>query len=318
MSLFKHLDVAGKPQIDWEMTPEYTFGTFESWGGKERLRNNNERFYYFFVDGWSKTPKLCLMERAVKYARVLAEIKAPEEMVRRCVQEQGRVSHYDRTFAVNQELKDWLVKNVIEADDDSLVVPLKEEEAPEIVASGLPLRASEAIPEPVTQVWLPQGLRELDEADVDEAVARYNFPDQERNPGGAFPHVFVDNGDDLTISDRATGLMWQRTGLDIMSCRLMRLAVDELNRKGFAGFHDWRLPSLEEAMSLMENEKLANGQYLHRCFSAGAPFVFANAPRKRGGHWFVDYKQGRIFWASATIPGGFGRLCRTDEEIRRK
>ena len=91
MSLFKHLDVAGKPQIDWEMTPEYTFGTFESWGGKERLRNNNERFYYFFVDGWSKPPKLCLMERAVKYARVLAEIKAPEEMVRRCIQEQGRV-----------------------------------------------------------------------------------------------------------------------------------------------------------------------------------------------------------------------------------
>ena len=70
---------------------------------------------------------------------------------------------------------------MIEADDDSLVVPLKEEEAPEIVASGLPLRASAAIPEPVTQVWLPQGLRELDEADVDEAVARYNFPDQERN-----------------------------------------------------------------------------------------------------------------------------------------
>ena len=30
MSLFKHLDVAGKPQIDWEMTPEYTFGTFET------------------------------------------------------------------------------------------------------------------------------------------------------------------------------------------------------------------------------------------------------------------------------------------------
>ena len=90
MSLFKHLDVAGKPQIDWEMTPEYTFGTFESWGGKERLRNNNERFYYFFVDGWSKTPKLCLMERAVKYARVLAEIKAAERSEERRVGKECR------------------------------------------------------------------------------------------------------------------------------------------------------------------------------------------------------------------------------------
>ena len=29
-----------------------------------------------------------------------------------------------------------------------------------------------------------------------------------------------------------------------------------------------------------------------------------------GGYWFVDFKQGRSYWASGTNPGGFGRACR--------
>ena len=33
MGLFKKLLVTGMPAIDWEMTPEFTFGTYESWGG---------------------------------------------------------------------------------------------------------------------------------------------------------------------------------------------------------------------------------------------------------------------------------------------
>ncbi len=33
MALFSKLLNTDIPNIDWEMTPEYTFGTFESWGG---------------------------------------------------------------------------------------------------------------------------------------------------------------------------------------------------------------------------------------------------------------------------------------------
>lgn len=31
MGLFNKLMISGIPAIDWEMTPEYTFGTYESW-----------------------------------------------------------------------------------------------------------------------------------------------------------------------------------------------------------------------------------------------------------------------------------------------
>jgi len=49
-----------QPSIDWELTPTFTFTMFESWGGRdgERLRNNDEKFYYFYIDNWHTPAKL--------------------------------------------------------------------------------------------------------------------------------------------------------------------------------------------------------------------------------------------------------------------
>ena len=151
------------------------------------------------------------------------------------------------------------------------------------------------------------------EEDVVALVRTYDFPDQDRNLDGRFTHALVDNGDGLTVSDRVTGLMWQRGGTDIMSHRSMRREVERINRERFAGHDDWRLPSMAEALSLLEREKSAADQYLHPCFSREQPFVFVEATRSPGGYWFVDFKQGRAYWSSGTIPGGFGRLCRKEK-----
>ncbi len=312
MGLFNKLMISGIPAIDWEMTPEYTFGTFESWGGRERVRNNTERIYYFFIDAWDEEPKLCLMERGIKHAQVVAEILAPPEMVRQCVSEQGKVALYERTHPINEQLRQWLLANVVDTDDESMVIPLVA--GPEnngIGESGLPRRVSL---NPVTgRIDLPHHAEELAEDDVVTLVSTYNFADQERNPQGHFVKDLVDNGDGLTVSDANTGLMWQRGGIDIISHRSMRKAIARLNEQGFAGHSDWRLPTMAEALSLLERDKGPQDQFLHRCFSGEQPFVFVDATRKPGGQWFVDFKQGRAFWSSGTIPGGFGRLCRREK-----
>lgn len=310
MALFSKLLNTDIPNIDWEMTPEYTFGTFESWGGRERVRSKNERIYYFFIDGWGETPRLCLMERGIKHARVVAEILAPEEMVRRCVAEAGKVALFERTYPIDERLKEWLIKNVIEPGDDSWVVPAEEPADEEILSTGLPGPEARIEVQPVD---LPHGPAELSEEDVVALVRTYDFPDQDRNPEGRFTHALVDNGDGLTVSDRVTGLTWQRGGTDIMSHRAMRREVERINRERFAGHDDWRLPSMAEALSLLEREKSAADQYLHPCFSREQPFVFVEATRSPGGYWFVDFKQGRAYWSSGTIPGGFGRLCRKEK-----
>ncbi|CAK8722840.1 MAG: Protein of unknown function (DUF1566) [Candidatus Electronema aureum] len=311
MGLFDALHLTGNPTaVDWEMTPEYTFGTFESWGGRERVRSNKERIYYFFIDAWGEEPKLCLMERGIKYARVAAEILAPPEMLRRAVVKQGKVARFERTLAIDEELKQWLLVNVMETEDNSKVVPVENADRSDSLGpAGLP-GLDAPLPADCQPLQLPNTPTELIEEEADSLIKEYSLIDHERNPEGQFKGYLVDSGDGLTVTDKVTGLMWQRGGLDIMSGRMMRKAIEELNREGFVGYSDWRLPTLAEALSLMEKEMNAKGQHLHPAFSSDQPFIFVDTVRRPGGQWFVDFKHGRAYWASGTIPGGFGRLCR--------
>jgi len=311
MGMFHKVKVGNEiiSPIDWEMSPELTFGTFESWGGRERVRNNDECVYYFFVDDWGDTPKLCLMERAVKHARVVAEIKAPLEMMRKCVDEQGYVARFEQSFAINDQIRDWLIRNVLDDGNSSLVIPVVEEKEIENMGPALPGKKKAGFSG--TIVSLPVEPAFLQEEEVDALLRKWNFFESEQNPAGVFANTLINPGNDQTVIDLTTNLMWQRDGLEINSIRQMRKAIAEVNEKGLAGFHDWRMPTVEEAMSLMEPLQNSKGIYLHPCFSKNQPFIFVEARRKPGGYWFVDYKQGRLFWSSGTIPGGFGRLVRS-------
>ena len=95
--------------------------------------------------------------------------------------------------------------------------------------------------------------------DVERMIKKFNFFDRLMNPSGkGMDNLFqlqAINGDTVVV-DEATGLMWQQNGsLEAITYEKAEGYIKELNRKGFAGFHDWRLPTLEEAMSLMEPKK---------------------------------------------------------------
>ena len=296
--------------IDWEMNPDISFGTFESWGGRERVRNNKECVYYFFIDNWGKEPKLCLMERAVKHARIMAEIKAPPEMIKNCVEEQGRSSIFEKSYAINEQVKQWLIDNVLDERGDSrLIVPKLEVVRKEDMGPLLPPAAENPFVGEI--VRLPHAPAIINDDQIGGLLKERNFFESELNPSGRFINSLVDVAIPGVIVDQRTGLMWQSEGIDIGSIRHIQKGLEELNNGGFAGYGDWRLPTMEEAMSLMEPERNSKGMYLHLGFSKEQPFIFVAAQRKPGGYWFVDFKQGRAFWSSGTIPGGFGRFVRS-------
>lgn len=309
MGMFQRLSLSDSTikTIDWGMTPDLSFGTFESWGGRERVRNNSERICYFFIDNWGAEPKLCLMERGVKHARILAEIGAPVEMVKECVRQQGSSSAFEKSYAINGVVKEWLIHNVVEAEGDSYVQPVHVVKAVEDMGT---LSLQGVHPFGGDSCLLPAEPAVINDDQIEPLIKKGNFFDSVLNLQGRFENALVDSGDRLTVVDERTGLMWQRGGLDIASNRTMQRAIEKLNRDGFAGVHDWRLPTMEEALSLMEPEMNTKGLHLHLCFSKEQPFIFVAAKRKPGGYWFVDYKQGRAFWSSGSIPGAFGRLCR--------
>lgn len=314
MGLANLLDLkdANTFSIDWEVTPSYTFTMFESWGGRngERLRSNDEKFYYFYVDGWETPYGLYLMERGVKHARTLARINAPQELIDGCVADEGRSASLDKSYAVNRGMREWLLANIVNIADPALVTPLaRPVKLDEELGLGLPpvgtmptdLRTRKVRHEPAFY--------------TDEEMAalfrQHNYYDSQLNPDGSAESYLVDNGDNATVTDLVNGVTWQLGGCDLTSIKKVRSYIDELNRENFAGHNDWRLPTLEEALSLMKPVKNAKGVHLHQAFSSEQPFIFVADERRPGGYWFVDYKQGAAFWASGTIPGGFGRVCRT-------
>ncbi|MGR3173926.1 MAG: Lcl domain-containing protein [Candidatus Scalindua sp.] len=74
------------------------------------------------------------------------------------------------------------------------------------------------------------------------------------------------NGDKVVI-DHATGLMWHQSGSEmIMTWDKARDWIRNLNSGVYAGCHDWRLPTVEEASSLLESSK-KNGVYIYPIFS---------------------------------------------------
>jgi hypothetical protein len=314
MGLVNMLDISDRQNfsIDWEMTPTDTFTMFESWGGRngERIRDNDEKFYYFYVDAWETPAALYLMERGVRYAKILARISAPQDMIDRCVAAGGRSTSLDKSYGITTAIKEWLIKTVVNEADPTLVSPILTEKAPEEMSvTGLP--AAGAVPAGLTTVTLRSKPDFFSVDQVEELIITNNYFDSKRNPKGSFTNYLIDNGDRQTVTDQSTGLMWHRQGFDIANIQRVRKYVEDLNQQKFGGHSDWRLPTIDEAMSLMEADKNIEGLHLHPCFSREQPFIFSADQRRPGGYWFVDYKQGAAFWASGTIPGGFGRACRS-------
>ncbi len=73
--------------------------------------------------------------------------------------------------------------------------------------------------------------------------------------------------DDKVVIDYATGLMWHQSGsFKNMSWKRAKKWVTKLNENGYAGFSDWRLPTLEEAVSLLEPVEKNGNQFIDPAF----------------------------------------------------
>jgi hypothetical protein len=128
-----------------------------------------------------------------------------------------------------------------------------------------------SIPKAVTddkiyKVNLRDTPEELWNADVKKMIEKHNFFEKNMNEEGDFPNDFVDNGDE-TITNRVTGLMWEKGGSSrILHFSKAKKYVSRLNREMFAGYNDWRIPTLEELCSLLEQKVNERGKHISSLF----------------------------------------------------
>lgn len=121
---------------------------------------------------------------------------------------------------------------------------------------------------------IPQSLRSepatLSHEQVNSMIKKYGFFDRRMNENGkGFNNQFeVQNiKGEKVIVDETSGLMWQKGGsTNSMRYEIAKKWVGNLNNEKFAGYKNWRLPTLVEAMSLMEKTETNGGSYIDPIF----------------------------------------------------
>jgi hypothetical protein len=111
----------------------------------------------------------------------------------------------------------------------------------------------------------------------------------------SYSHKFI-SGDKVVV-DNATGLMWHENGSnENMEWNKARQWVRSLNSRGYAGYSDWRLPTVEEAASLLESSK-NNDRYIDSIFS-NKQWGTWTGDTKNGSEaaWFVNFSYGNVIW----------------------
>lgn len=173
--------------------------------------------------------------------------------------------------------------------------PAKPERRPAAAALEPPI----SIPCPTPRASLRTRSAVIARDEVQRMVVANGFFDVHLNPGHkGFPNEFRPRefrGDKVVI-DYATCLMWKQSASPTaMTWYEAPNYASQLNKQRYAGFSDWRVPSIEELASLMEPGKGAGGYFLDPVFDVGPG---------TSGCWSVDRKEYATA-ADTAWPAGF-------------
>jgi len=160
--------------------------------------------------------------------------------------------------------------------------------------SGLPTLAQNAGVKPIKLRYKPQ--EALSSDSVMLILQERNFFDSLRNKDAqGLSHFYVayDAQEESVVLDYTTGLMWQQGGSErSINRNEAKKYVEKLNRGKVAGHNDWRLPTLEEAMSLMESKKMNGDLYIDPVFDKKQQWIWTTDEESAGQAWPVYFSNG--------------------------
>ncbi len=104
------------------------------------------------------------------------------------------------------------------------------------------------------------------------------------------------------VIDRATGLMWHPSGsYEYMKRKEVKKWIRGLNRTGYAGYNDWRVPTVEEASSLLEASEKNGNLYIDNVFDKKQRWLWTGDSCSSGGMWRVYFDDGYVDWGDVSL-----------------
>ena len=136
----------------------------------------------------------------------------------------------------------------------------------------------------------------LSEEKVRALLSEKNLYDKYYNPRAAgIDNQFelkVINGDSVVI-DFTTDLTWQQSGSGYtMNYESAQVYIDTLNSVEFASYDDWRLPTPQEAMSLMEPQPKNGDLYIDAVFAKKQRWIWTADKFSASSAWVVLFFYG--------------------------
>jgi tetratricopeptide (TPR) repeat protein len=126
--------------------------------------------------------------------------------------------------------------------------------------------------------------------EVQQILEHYNFFENSRFKSGVGleSEYFVNETEEL-VKDTVTGLMWQQGGSEFPeNLEKAIVYIDDLNATNYLGYNDWRLPTLEEALSLLTPAR-TNKRYMHPIFNKKVTPIWTGDFGEPGKAWQIDF-----------------------------
>lgn len=253
--------------------------------------------YIDFKDFDNGYIKLC---RALKLVTKEEELKKQQLKKDRKQREQERLEKQQHETKIQQLESLTKANKLLQRSQQELKQQIAElhEKQPPIIETQAELQKK---PQPKPVVTFRSESVELSENEVEKMLKKHGFFDLRKNKKGS---GFANRYDLLTIKgdgvikDFASVLMWQQGGSDkIITFKEAQQFIKDLNKgEGFVGYKDWRLPTLEEAMSLMESTKKNGRLNIDPMFDSTQRWIWTSDFESSGAAWVVDFGNGGCYY----------------------
>ncbi len=142
-----------------------------------------------------------------------------------------------------------------------------------------------------------QPINNLAREDMQKMLKERNFFDCRENwKAEGIQHIYkrITSRTRKLVIDHTTGLLWQQSGSKEAAKNLTeaRNYITALNNEKYGGYDNWRLPTLEEAMSLTEPMKNDEGLCINTDFDGTQDWIWTADQRNAISSWTVNFNHG--------------------------